>query len=127
MTNEQVAKWVGWTAKATTKPSFADPSKTVDGGNAWFHKDLGTARRLPDYSQDGPHWQAVYREIERRGLCVAYRWHLQQAVSDRAEAHWHGGEWAKLTEWLAYALATATPAERLAAPGKVMEEEKANA
>lgn len=125
MTNEQVATWAGWAAKVTTKPSFADPSKTVDGGKVWVHKDLGTARRLPDYSEAGPHWQAVYREIERRGLCMKYRNRIMEAVSDRAMALWIGPEAATLDEWIEYALATATPAERLAALGKVMEESNA--
>lgn len=79
---------------------------------------------LPDYANSLDAMREVEDEIERRGLWRAYRSLLHMAVIDRGFALWESekNNGVKYRECLEYAVATATPAERLEALGKVMEE-----
>jgi len=121
---EAVAKWCGWKAGTTHKPSFANPSKMIEDRRIWVHEKLGVRHRLPDYAESLDAMREVEDRLAERGLMAKYETALshiyfaQDAISD-----WN------------HFLIRATAAQRLqaayrtiqeAALGKVMEEEKTN-
>lgn len=112
MKNEKVALWLGYRFDATRPDDLQWESPTGElSGDA------------PSFNRYCHLWPAVYREIERRGLCMAYNLHLSDAVGARASVLWKADPEKRWPQWQIYALATATAAERLEALGKVMEDQ----
>ena len=111
--SERVARWMGY--------------RPANDKCGWVSHNFGYTFDLHDYTQEGPHWPAVYAELERRGLCMKYRYHQAEAVKPRAISLWNEYPEESFDCSMAYAIATATPAQRLEALLRVIEEEEKHA
>ncbi len=106
-----VARWCGWTVDVVpgSNPQSPDSRNITD-------PDGNPAYSVPNYLSHDT-FVSVVNEIERRGLMQRYLEELCREVNKTTEPT----TWGEVA-----ALMTATPAQRLAAAAKVIEEEKSN-